>query len=370
MWQWWNFCTASIPHGKRLLKINVDETSICLFQGNVKGNVLVSKKRRREDGPVQRIPRSRRRCYLTHVAFVCDQPELQALLPQVVIGNQVALPASAMPTLTAACPSNVRLVRQKSAWNNQNLMALIIRILAAALGPYKDRFQPVLLLDAVRLHFAQAVLNACNSCGIWLVLVPAKTTWLLQPLDTHAFQSFKIQLRNAYQRARVQAGRHDLSVKDFLACIYEAIHSVLEGRDWSSAFNENGFGHGQAETRAYIKRQLGVESPLVVASARPSLEQLQCVFPGRTVVPTAALWRPFDPVVAPKAKALPGMVLAPKPFSSASPSPVTRLGRTRSEHKRAETEVLAAAASSSAEAKSVPIAHRLKWCRPKAVIEC
>lgn len=367
MWQWWNFCAAQIPGGKSVLKINVDETSICLFQGNVKGNILFSKKRPRDEEPVQRMPRSRRRCCLTHVAFVCDQPELQPVLPQVIVGNEVALPARSMAALRAACPANVRLVRQKSAWNNMNLMAIIIRILALALRPYTDRFQPVLLLDAVRLHFAQVVLNACNNCGIWAIFVPAKTTWLLQPLDTHAFQAFKIWLRNAYQRARAEAARHDLSVQEFLPCLYEAIRSVLQGRDWKAAFNENGFGNGQSEVSSHVRRELGMDLPLAVPASRPSPEQLECIFPRRTVVPAKALWRPFDAPAAPKASS--AMLARAKPAALALPGPVVFNGRTRADHRLAVEH--AKAASSVAEAKAVgPIVargHRL--ARARVVVE-
>ena len=43
-WQLYNYLLTSIPAGKRVLRINLDETSICLFQGRVKGNVFVSKR--------------------------------------------------------------------------------------------------------------------------------------------------------------------------------------------------------------------------------------------------------------------------------------------------------------------------------------
>ncbi len=334
----------------------------------------MNKKRPAEREPVQRVSRSKRRTCLTHVAFLCDRDEIQPLLPQVVIGNEATLPAAAMERLRSALPENVRLVRQKSAWNDRLLCAIIVRMLAHALRPYKDRYQPVLLLDAVRLHFAQVVLNACNNCGIWVVLVPAKTTWLLQPLDTHAFREFKEFLRKAYQKARVAAAASDLSIEQFLPCVCDAIRNVLQGRSWCSAFDNNGFGFQQARVSEHIKRELDMAGPLQAPVAQPSLEQFVHVFPRRTVVPSASLLRPFQVVpfgkAASKASAL--RVTAPA-MSKALPESLFRLGRTRSQHHRAAAAEGMAASSSSGEAKAVgpvvAIGHRLKLPKARAVAE-
>jgi hypothetical protein len=48
VWQWYNCCAARVPAGKAPLRINMDETSVCLFQGGGKGTVVF--KRRRDPG--------------------------------------------------------------------------------------------------------------------------------------------------------------------------------------------------------------------------------------------------------------------------------------------------------------------------------
>ncbi len=42
-WQLWNYCITQIPAEKKALRINMDETSICLFQGGARGNAFLSK---------------------------------------------------------------------------------------------------------------------------------------------------------------------------------------------------------------------------------------------------------------------------------------------------------------------------------------
>ena len=81
---------GQVPAGRKPLLINMDETAVCLFQGAGKGIVIASKKRKR-DGPVQRVSRATRRTYLTHVAFICNDPYYQKYLPQVVVGNEHTL---------------------------------------------------------------------------------------------------------------------------------------------------------------------------------------------------------------------------------------------------------------------------------------
>ena len=84
-WQWWNYYRSIIPSPKLPLRLNLDETSVCMYQGDVEGNIMVSKKRAREI--VQQVPHAKRRCRMTHVGLICDRPEIQRLLPQVLIIN-------------------------------------------------------------------------------------------------------------------------------------------------------------------------------------------------------------------------------------------------------------------------------------------
>ena len=191
----------------------MDETSVCLFQGAGKGVIFVDKKRRRDSEPAQAVPSAKRRCCLTHVAFICDRTDLQPLLPQVVIANERTFTAAGLAALQASCPANVKLVRQKSAWNNSALCATIVGWLGEALRPYLGGLQPFLLLDAVGLHTTPAMMRAFNASRIWPILVPARTTWLLQPLDTDAFMRYKAHLRDAYQKARAASQTADLSIE-------------------------------------------------------------------------------------------------------------------------------------------------------------
>ena len=142
---------------------------------------------------------------MTHVGLVCDVPEAQRVLPQIVIGNFHTLPKKAMAALLAKLPDNVHLLRRKSAWNDKGLYAIIIRMIAEALAPFAGAYQPILLHDAFRGHIAWNVFAAFTRVGIWPIIVPALMTSLLQPLDTHVFAEYKWWVQELYQRALAES---------------------------------------------------------------------------------------------------------------------------------------------------------------------
>lgn len=279
-WQWFNHLASRVPAQRSLLRINIDETSVCLFQGTGKGTVFHSKKRGGlNPEPTQPASRKRKRTCLTHVAVICDNPRLQPLLPQYIIGNCNTFLQRDWQGLLAGAPGNVVLVRQQSAWNNIKLFVQILQRLGAILRPYLVSYQPVVFFDACRLHCAREIFQTCLRHHLWVVLVPARTTWLLQPCDTHAFQRYKLILRNTYQAKRARSEGGELSMADFLDCMYAAIRVVLQGGRWNVAFDRDGFGQSQAELSTYVREQMELEDDFVAPASRPSEGQLRLCFP-------------------------------------------------------------------------------------------
>jgi hypothetical protein len=83
-----------------------------------------------EEQPVDHVQRKLKRTNLTRVAFICDKPEYQLLMPQIIVGNHSTFLRGDLETLRHGAPPNVVLLRQKSAWNHTALMRRIIRGLA------------------------------------------------------------------------------------------------------------------------------------------------------------------------------------------------------------------------------------------------
>ena len=350
-----NYLVRQVPAGKKALLINLDETAVCLWQGTQRGTVLVSKKRKREE-PIQRVNRATRRTYLTHVAIVCDTPSYQKCMPHIIIGNEHTLRMRDLPALQGQCPSNFTVVRQKSSWNNTSLMCTIVRKLREALAPFAAKVQPILLMDAVKLHWAPAVMAACRRQGIWPVPVPAKLTWLLQPCDTHLFREYKLQLQKNYQLRRQETmAAGALDVQDLLGCIYDTTKFVFEDSSgWRRAFLEDGFGAKQARLSGFRMQQMELDGRPTISDLQPSQEQVQLCFPQRQRPPPMSQLFSCSMFQVPlPAPAVPPTLPAPSDvprgarlFRGASPGasssglgvggPAARAGReprTRAEHR-------------------------------------
>ena len=313
VWQWYNYYRSQRPAEKALLHINWDETAICLHQGDKKGNIFLAK----GHDAIQKVSHAARRAYLTHVALVCDDPLIQARLPQIVICNERTLPAKMHAALQEHLGDNIILLRGKSAWVNEETCLWILRLLRDALAPFSNEWQPILMVDALKSHIGVRMFNAGARLNIWILVIAAGMTWLLQVLDTHGFRSYKSYLRSAYQAHALERGPDADKLQTLLDAVKEAINERIRAKDWSAAFAENGFGPEQYFLRDTIKKRLSLAANLEIPTSKPSLEQIRLCFPRRTRVPYNAIWRSTENAHVP---ALPSLVPAAAAASSSSSS--------------------------------------------------
>lgn len=321
-WQWHNYVLTKVPAGVKALRINLDETAICLFLGGRLGNIFLT-----AGAPaVENVSLGRRRTYMTHIAVICDVPHIQRLLPQVLVCNERTVPAKDFAALRAAMPLNVLLIRQKSAWNNAKLMCETIRRIGKAVAPFRAEFRAVLSFDAAKIHIAGAVFSACRRAGLLPVLVAAKITYAIQPLDMRVFHPYKIVLCKEYQSYQLRSPGGVVSLREWLASVCEAIRVVMEGRNWARAFDSAGFGAGQLGISGSTTALLGYTAPVCVGAGRPSVDQLRACFPKRSKIPAKAIWNACDvPAVKAVGGLHSGVPLGPPMPAGAPPLPSSSL---------------------------------------------
>ena len=296
MWKWTNFYDSQITGESQLLRINIDETSLCVFQGDVKGCVFNV-----GDGAVarrQHVARQKRRRNVTLVACVCDDAAYQKFMPQYVIANAITFRAKDMAALRRSCPAGVVLVRQKSAWNNERVFCAMIKRIAASLACHRSEVQPVVIFDCARLHltgigslcavlFAPpsrvvvlgAVFQTCSKNNVWGLVLPPRLTARLQPLDTHVFHPFKTELQHTFQRVRMGTGRGDMDIRLFLQALYEAVQRILLDRPWRKAFEHNGLRDRQAGVAADVLRELEIAGPVPAMLTPPTKADIGACLP-------------------------------------------------------------------------------------------
>ena len=191
--------------------------------------------------------------------------------------------------------------RQRSGWTNAQLTALVVRRLAAVVKKEVPDHQCVLLLDALRAHFAPVVLDAFSRNRILPVAVPALCTDVIQPLDTHVFTAFKHRLREVYGELLHESA--NASIADFIGCVRTAIENVLCGRDWAHSFAQNGFDWQQANVSEKLSAFVGKQP---VCSDALSLTQVEMCLSRKSCAAAAMVWRRFltTPLLCPSGAAM------------------------------------------------------------------
>ena len=294
IYQWWNFAETLCAAGKTVLRLNLDETAVKTWMQPGKGLMCKpgphESRRKKRFAPASR--KQQRGC-VTHVAVICDRPEIQTHLPHVLIGNKSILPAYIQREIEPRLFRNVFLVRRQSAWVDAAYMVKIISLLGTILRPFLSEYQPVLLMDALGAHIAEVVFKAAARFGIWVLIVPAKLTWLLQPADTHLFYKYKMRVKRCFTEAMARSPTGMLDLRDVILAINHAVRHVCQAHDWSKAFDENGFGQHQRLVRRSIIETAGFTTPMSVPATMPNLAQFQSIWPAGQHVPLDAVFRPI-----------------------------------------------------------------------------
>jgi len=105
----------------------MDETGVPLFFGDNTGNVPMRTRAMKSTqphakDPTQHATQQQLRGQAAHAALICNDPEIQKHLPQVVVGDTHLLPARVQRELNDCIPDNVTLLRLQSRWMDAPLM--------------------------------------------------------------------------------------------------------------------------------------------------------------------------------------------------------------------------------------------------------
>ena len=114
---------------------------------------------------------------------------------------------------------------------------MILRLLHESL---REDFQPVyivLVLDMAAPPVVESVTELAMDLHTISLFIPAKLTWLLQPLDAYVFQAHKNNLRSAYVRVRCEAQCFGVLTKaEWLRSVFQSCHRTFTSKDFSKAF--------------------------------------------------------------------------------------------------------------------------------------
>jgi len=309
-----------VQSGKRVLRLNLDETAVRFFYKGQRGLTIMrgGKRKRTANEFVQKAGMAEQKKSVTHVCIICDDTTLQPKLPQLVLANEHTLRVQDIAELDNV-PPNVHIKRRKSAWINVPGLVEYIRLLGDALRAHAPDRQPILIWDALRVHLHEKVLRAAGREGILVVAIPAKMTWLLQPLDTDVFARYKQSIRRRYRDTLVRGHGDTIHTVTVLQVIGQVCREVLQGNAWSQVFQKNGFESGQPHVRRSLLTALEWDRVPMIPNNLPTLSQLQYCWPAGSNIPIEAL---FSGVIARPRQAIVGPEPDGEPFAPSHVPPL------------------------------------------------
>jgi len=276
MWKWVSAVESCVPPERRLVWLNMDETSVPLRAEDPRG----FKRRWPSDSRLEAKERraaaslADRRARASLLALVCDDPEVQPLLPQVLLMNSRTLTlADIFSARVDVHGTPVEVWRAASAWANGAVLVTWLATVRRSLAPLAGTREYALLLDACPTHLSPAVQRAAARNGFYSCCVPAGMTSVLQPLDTHVFGRLKQRVSLSMEAARLETPTGQLTRKECLGIWLRGI-AVELGKAYPAAFAAAGITRQQRAVSARVLHHIQRETaPAPVPPDIPTLSE-------------------------------------------------------------------------------------------------
>ena len=127
--------------------------------------------------------------------------------------------------------------------------------------------------------FLKYVFFISRKLNIHLAFIPRKLTWLLQPCDTHVFRRYKSWLNNRMRNVLLQESVSQPSLLLVLQTMIEVVQKVVDLRDWSHAFDANGFHVDRPKVSPRVVQCLDTDYNQHMVAAWPTADELEAILP-------------------------------------------------------------------------------------------
>ena len=174
-------------------------------------------------------------------------------------------------------------------------MVRYLRLLGKCLQEFRQTYRFILYVDVLKAHISPVVLRVASAVNIWICVIPGKMTWALQPCDTHLFARYKRLLAEEFQRRSGLTPTGEISWELMLDSLWHVIIALLQGQDWSHAFESVGLAKSQARISKRTASKLGYEfNPPPADASLPAFADFEQVFPKGVTVPIHELFLPIE----------------------------------------------------------------------------
>lgn len=304
---------SCLPAGKRRVCINMDETSVKLRPPASRGFLVAGAraKLRGRSALAAHGTKGEQRCNLTQLVFICDDDEVQAALPTILLVSKRAFSQAMFEKMKSMLPPHIHLWRQQRAWVTGRTMSAACRLVASVLQPWIPRIAVIFCADTYRGHLTKGVWDTMARLRFAYLLIPAKLTWALQPCDTHVFAGYKRQLVEEQQVRRIAEAELQrrrtaaLSpppgvapvepVLNLIESLVAAFEKTVQQRSWTAAFASNGLGDSLLDISPGLLQQLTFEAMPSDMQSWPTLKDFQHIFPARSDIPVDSIFAVLRP---------------------------------------------------------------------------
>ena len=321
--------------GKPAVVINMDETFINNIKPWKKGVVIQGAcGEHRHEGGIRRDPGMGR---TTLLASVCSHAAVQRVFPQIRLprGKPGKLPSEPIRLAYHLAGAPQEAVHGTGGWNTSRIMKHYLTSLRKAVRRGAQGHASVLVMDCCPSHLAADVLAHAQRLGVHIVIIPARLTWLMQPLDTHVFAHLKRKIRiDEYDWKACRSDRR-LAPPARIELQSDAIREVLVDRDWSQTLDRAGLTHTTVPLRGKLAEAVAGQD---LAPRAPSVEELaellnmtveRAATLRRLLLPTLAAPRAGSDAASANGSAVPAAAVSADGESAARPRPVVILSLRR-----------------------------------------
>ena len=179
------------------------------------------------------------------------------------------------------------------------------------------------------------MLTHAQRLGVQIVIIPARLTWLMQPLDTHVFAQLKRKIRMAEYDWKACRSDRRLTPPARIDLHSHAIREVLVDSDWNQTLDRAGLTLTTVPLRGQLAQAVAGQD---LAQRAPSVQDLADLFNmtverattlRRLLLPTLAAPTSRGDAAAANGSAVPAAAVGADGESAARPRPVMILSLRR-----------------------------------------
>jgi len=255
-WSWWNAVELDLGGESAFIKINLDETAVRLFPGAAAGVQMPDPTGQKRAPLIHGFPVAKKlqRACMSHVAFVSDRADVQAVLPQLFMVSARVCTLQDAQEIEQRLPPHYYFIRDKSHWVTDAVLCTFLRLVSVHLREAGFRQRIALIMDTCPSHMTWRVFFTMKECGMVPVLVPARLTPLMQPLDVFVFAKYKRRLQNEFVRVLLAQGTNDFSVKTIVRIASETWTQTARQVSSPRIFETCGYGGFQTTLTTRLTR--------------------------------------------------------------------------------------------------------------------